>query len=172
MTVIMSKPAKQEVLNGMLKRLFVEGMELNSELNGIVERANEINQRLTEINNEMALLKTYGEEKGMEYAKTEISTQNIIIQTPDYIHTKEIASTTEYKKVERNKLSKSESKNCEDAVKEVLKQYGRPMKMGEIITELEHVGYKWSRYVSAYGFIRKLDCIEKSYHGYYQIRRN
>lgn len=172
MNVIMSKPAKQEVLNGMLKRLFVEGMELNSELNSIVERANEINSRLTEINNEMALLQTYGDEKEIEYSKMKLNVPNMVFQTPELQHMKELAATLECKEVVRNKLTRSESKNCEESVKEIFKQYGRPMKMAEIISELEEVGYKWSKYVSAYGFISKLDSIEKAHHGYYQLRRS
>jgi len=58
----------------------------------------------------------------------------------------------------------------EDVLKRIFEHAGRPMRMIEIIHELEKYGYKWSCYESAHSYISRLPHIEKipQCRGFYQ----
>lgn len=62
----------------------------------------------------------------------------------------------------------------EDQLKMIFNAVGRPMAINEIISQLETYGTMWSKYISAYGYITKCDCLEKipQTRGMFQLRRN
>lgn len=60
----------------------------------------------------------------------------------------------------------------EDAVREIFDEYGRPVKIKELIDELEKYGFQWSTYANAYYRVKRLPYIcETGAYGYVQFLR-
>jgi hypothetical protein len=60
----------------------------------------------------------------------------------------------------------------EDAVRMIFDEAGRPVRIGDLIDELEKYGYVWSKYQSAYARIKSLPFIEDTgARGYVQFVR-
>jgi regulator of replication initiation timing len=61
--------------------------------------------------------------------------------------------------------------HIEDVLKRIFENAGRPLSIGEIISELESFGYIWSDYYKAYSSIRNIGVLERISRGYYQFIR-
>lgn len=60
----------------------------------------------------------------------------------------------------------------ENALKEIFKNAGRPMSIGELIDKLEEFGYSWSTYQTAWASLRRTRLLEHTgARGYYQLVR-
>lgn len=71
--------------------------------------------------------------------------------------------------VDLGNTSKRSQMNFEDCMKRIFDNAGRPMKMSEIINELEKFNYIWSSYHSAYQRITGAGIVQVITRGYYQL---
>lgn len=129
-------------------------------------RQTEIFNRVQSIEHELRRLEQ--QKKQLENEKERLMMEYKIL---DSYHDRGILSvtttTTTMRMETRDKIV------IEDTIKKIFDNVGRPMRMAEIINELEKFGYKWSRYETAYSYLSKVPILEKvpQTRGIFQLRR-
>jgi hypothetical protein len=85
-----------------------------------------------------------------------------------------VSFTTTTTTIEIGRKKSSDKLSFEDTLKQVMDNAGRPITIGQIITELEKFGHQWSKYVSAYNYLTNSGMIEKvpQTRGIYQLIRS
>lgn len=60
----------------------------------------------------------------------------------------------------------------EDCLRLIMREAGRPVRVGELISELEKYSYRWNKYVSAHNYVTGCGLLESAgKRGYYQLIR-
>jgi hypothetical protein len=65
--------------------------------------------------------------------------------------------------------TKRSSLAFEDCIKRIFDNAGKPLRMKELIEELEKFNYIWSNYANAYNHITKSGHVQAVIRGYYQL---
>lgn len=84
-----------------------------------------------------------------------------------------VSFTTTTTTVQIGRKKPSDKLSFEDTLKQVMENAGRPIPIGQIITELEKFGRVWSHYATAYAYLTNSGMIEKvpQTRGIYQLIR-
>jgi len=140
-----------QVVRKRQRELLDESNALNVELQEIRLRAEAIDRRLAEINLEYQVFDQAGDRRTV----TTVTRTDILTAT-----------------VREGRKSPSDRLHFEDAIKAIFDQAGRPMKVKELVGQLERFGWQWATDQSAYRYITTSDLVESAgKHGYYQIHR-
>lgn len=167
----MTKPLKEKTLSNMLGKLFNEEFELTKEQHALYERLKEIEARKEEILNERDILQGLGEKEDLDFVSVDTETTTTTRVTFDRDEKIQSVEIKEEKKEKRTRMSQSEKMKAIDKLKEIMEQYGRPMKLSDIIEELANHGYEWNKVQSARKFITDSGILDSPYRGMYQLIR-
>lgn len=118
----------------------------------LINEVVEIEQRIVELTNELERLALLKEQRAMEYRLLEQLGERSCVD--DLVNDR------------KSRVS------FEDCLITLYERVGRPLRMREIIDEMEKFGYQWSNYWRAYSYIRSLDIVQSTgARGYYNIIR-
>lgn len=122
----------------------------------IRSRQAEIFNRVQEIENELQRLEKL--KSSLELDKEKLMMEHEILDSYDHRDHLSVTTTTT---TTTFKMRSSDKLTIEDTLRKIFDNAGRPMRMVEVIGELEKFGYQWSRYESAHSYISRLPHIEK-----------
>lgn len=127
--------------------------ELVNEVFDIEQQISEHERKMVEMQEQIILLKRLKEQRMMEYQIMEQYDGRGIIQAHSGV-----------------RKSTSDRLKFEDILIMINEEYGRPMRIKEIIASVEGFGITWSSYHAAYSFISKSELIKSTgERGYYNI---
>lgn len=134
------------VINSALSRLQQESLDLHNE-------TAEVNKAIVTLNNRLA----------------SIAQRQIDIRVEHQI----FSTYTGRGEIHGSSSGRVDTMRIDDMLKKIMDDFGKPVKIGDIIEALEKYEIRWSSYTSAYNRLLNMGLLEKvpQTHGYYQIHR-
>jgi flagellar biosynthesis/type III secretory pathway chaperone len=123
----------------------------------LTEEFNQLKMQEQELNNKLALLERRLAEIEVEYKVFEEADRRELHTPGQGLHS--------FNARRQDKLQ------FEDVLRKVFENAGRPLTVKELISQLEHFGYTWSKYNTAYAYLTNHELVNKAARGYYQLNR-